>query len=73
MRYRINKRTGDRISEIGMGSAYIPETPLAETWAQTQVPRVEMPERMTLLENPPQNPLSTQTPKAIHSPSTTST
>ena len=30
MRYRINKRTGDRISEIGMGSAYIPETPLAE-------------------------------------------
>ncbi len=28
MRYRINKKTGDRISEIGLGSAYIPETPL---------------------------------------------
>jgi len=25
MRYRINKRTGDRISEIGMGTAYIAE------------------------------------------------
>ncbi len=25
MRYRANKRTGDRISEIGMGSAYMPE------------------------------------------------
>ena len=30
MRYRINKRTGDRISEIGLGSAYMPETPLSE-------------------------------------------
>ena len=30
MRYRINRRTGDRISEIGLGSAYMPETPLAE-------------------------------------------
>ena len=26
MRYRINRRTGDRISEIGMGTAYITET-----------------------------------------------
>ena len=30
MRYRIHKRTGDRISEIGLGSAYMPETPLSE-------------------------------------------
>ncbi len=30
MRYRINKRTGDRISEIGLGSAYMPEISLAE-------------------------------------------
>ncbi len=30
MRYRINQRTQDRISEIGLGSAYMPETPLAE-------------------------------------------
>ncbi len=30
MRYRINQRTKDRISEIGLGSAYMPETPLAE-------------------------------------------
>ena len=29
MRYRVNKRTGDRISEIGLGSAYMPETPLS--------------------------------------------
>ena len=28
MRYRINRKTGDRISEIGLGSAYMPETPL---------------------------------------------
>ena len=28
MRYRINRRTGDRISEIGLGSAYMPEVPL---------------------------------------------
>ena len=27
MRYRVNRRTGDRISEIGLGSAYMPETP----------------------------------------------
>lgn len=26
MKYRVNKRTGDRISEIGMGTAYIVET-----------------------------------------------
>ena len=25
MKYRVNQRTGDRISEIGMGSAYLPE------------------------------------------------
>ncbi|MBQ8161526.1 MAG: aldo/keto reductase [Clostridia bacterium] len=25
MRYRVNRRTGDRISEIGMGSAYLPK------------------------------------------------
>ena len=30
MRYRINKRTGDCISEIGLGSAYIPEVPLTQ-------------------------------------------
>ncbi len=30
MRYRINRRTGDRISEIGLGSAYMPDTPPAE-------------------------------------------
>ncbi len=30
MRYRINKKTGDRISEIGLGSAYMPETPLTQ-------------------------------------------
>ena len=28
MRYRVNKKTGDRISEIGLGSAYMPEVPL---------------------------------------------
>ena len=27
MEYRINKRTGDRISALGFGTAYIPETP----------------------------------------------
>ena len=30
MRYRINKKTGDRVSEIGLGSAYMPESPPAE-------------------------------------------
>ena len=30
MRYRINQRTGDRISEIGMGSAYMPEADFDE-------------------------------------------
>ena len=30
MRYRIHRKTGDRISEIGLGSAYMPEVPLAE-------------------------------------------
>ena len=30
MRYRVNKKTGDRISEIGLGSAYMPGTPLPE-------------------------------------------
>ena len=30
MRYRTNRKTGDRISEIGLGSAYMPETPLRE-------------------------------------------
>ena len=30
MKYRINKRTGDRISEIGMGTAYIVEAEKAE-------------------------------------------
>ena len=30
MRYRINKRTGDRISEIGLGSAYMSKTPLSQ-------------------------------------------
>ncbi len=30
MKYRINKRTGDRISEIGMGTAYIVEAPKKE-------------------------------------------
>ncbi len=30
MRYRTNRKTGDRISEIGLGSAYMPETPLSE-------------------------------------------
>ena len=30
MRYRINRRTGGRISEIGLGSAHMPETLPAE-------------------------------------------
>ena len=30
MRYRVNKRTGDRISEIGLGSAYMPEVSLTQ-------------------------------------------
>ena len=30
MRYRINKRTGDRISEIGMGSAYLYEAEMED-------------------------------------------
>ena len=30
MRYRINQRTQDKISEIGLGSAYMPGTPLPE-------------------------------------------
>lgn len=30
MKYRINRRTGDRISEIGMGTAYIVEAPKEE-------------------------------------------
>ena len=30
MKYRINRRTGDRISEIGMGSAYLCEAVTAE-------------------------------------------
>ena len=30
MRYRIHPKTQDRISEIGLGSAYMPETPLKE-------------------------------------------
>lgn len=30
MKYRINRRTGDRISEIGMGSAYMYEAGMAE-------------------------------------------
>ena len=30
MNYRMNKRTGDRISEIGMGTAYIAEAPAKE-------------------------------------------
>ena len=30
MNYRTNKRTGDRISEIGMGTAYIVEAPHEE-------------------------------------------
>ena len=30
MRYRVNKRTGDRISEIGLGSAYMPDVPLTK-------------------------------------------
>ena len=28
MKYRINQKTQDKISEIGLGSAYMPETPL---------------------------------------------
>lgn len=30
MRYRINQKTQDKISEIGLGSAYMPQTPLKE-------------------------------------------
>ncbi len=30
MKYRTNKRTGDRISEIGFGSAYLYEAGMAE-------------------------------------------
>ncbi len=30
MNYRINQRTGDRISEIGMGSAYLPQASMEE-------------------------------------------
>ena len=30
MKYRINQRTGDRISEIGMGSAYLYEAKTEE-------------------------------------------
>ena len=30
MKYRINQRTQDRISEIGLGSVYMPQTPLKE-------------------------------------------
>ncbi|MBR3642277.1 MAG: aldo/keto reductase, partial [Parasporobacterium sp.] len=30
MKYRINRKTGDRISEIGMGTAYIVEAPKKE-------------------------------------------
>ena len=30
MKYRVNKRTGDRISEIGMGSAYMHEADMAQ-------------------------------------------
>ena len=30
MKYRVNRRTGDRISEIGMGTAYISEAGMEE-------------------------------------------
>ena len=30
MKYRVNRRTGDRISEIGMGSSYISEAGMEE-------------------------------------------
>ena len=30
MKYRTNRRTGDKISEIGMGTAYIVEAPVKE-------------------------------------------
>ena len=30
MKYRVNRRTGDKISEIGMGTAYIVEADKAE-------------------------------------------
>ncbi|MBQ8954896.1 MAG: aldo/keto reductase, partial [Clostridia bacterium] len=30
MKYRLNQRTGDHISEIGMGSAYLPEADFDE-------------------------------------------
>ena len=30
MKYRINKRTGDRVSEIGLGSAYLYEAGMKE-------------------------------------------
>ena len=30
MRYRVSKRTGDRISEIGLGAAYLPDVPLTQ-------------------------------------------
>jgi aryl-alcohol dehydrogenase-like predicted oxidoreductase len=30
VRYRINQKTQDKISEIGLGSAYMPQTPLKE-------------------------------------------
>ena len=30
MRYRVNKKTGDRISEIGIGSAYLFEAGMKE-------------------------------------------
>lgn len=30
MKYRVNRRTGDRISEIGMGTAYLPEAGMEE-------------------------------------------
>ena len=35
MEYRINKRTGDRISEIGLGSAYLCDADMDEAvqWA----------------------------------------
>ena len=36
MRYRISKKTGDKISEIGLGSAYMPETPLPKAIAALQ-------------------------------------
>lgn len=54
MRYRVNKRTGDKVSEIGFGSAYIYEsgTKVAvETIKNNEPGTVNFAENMKLVLN----------------------